>query len=66
MLAAGCIIYGKEFSPLLSLKAIAYHADPSLAALPQGVRRDLTEAVRSTDPNRLPDLKALRKRAVTR
>ena len=32
MLAAGAIIYGAEFSVLLSLKAIAYHDDPGLAA----------------------------------
>src|SRR6202521_417904 len=38
MLAAGAVIYGDEFSPLLSLKAIAYHNDPTLAALAKDVR----------------------------
>jgi len=33
MLAAAAIIYGTEFSPLLSLKALAYHDDPALAEL---------------------------------
>ena len=35
MLAAAAIIYGAEFNPLVSLKAISYHDDPSLADLPE-------------------------------
>jgi hypothetical protein len=62
MLAAGAIIYGTEFNPLISLKAISYHDDPGLAELPQGVRRDLANAVRKTDPHRLPVLSAVRAR----
>jgi hypothetical protein len=65
MLAAGVIIYGDQFSPLLSLKAIAYHEDPSLAALPKTIRNDLSEAVYSTDPAKLPDLNAIRTRTKT-
>jgi hypothetical protein len=65
MLGAANIIYGSEFMPLLSLKAISYHADPSLAELPQHVRRDLVEAVRATDPTRLPTFNALRRRTTT-
>ena len=63
MLAAGAIIYGSEFNPLLSLKAISYHADPTLADLSKQVRRELIEAVQATDPARLPALSAVRKRA---
>ncbi|HWF95289.1 MAG TPA: nucleotidyl transferase AbiEii/AbiGii toxin family protein [Xanthobacteraceae bacterium] len=62
MLAAATIIYGTEFSPLLSLKALAYHQDPALGELPIDVRRDLTTAVRAVDPHHLPPLTALRKR----
>ncbi len=62
MLAAGIIIYGAEFNPLLSLKAISYHDDLALADLPQSVRRDLAEAVRTTDPQKLPVLNAIRTR----
>jgi hypothetical protein len=62
MLAAGSAIYGAQFSPLLSLKAIAYHNDPSLAGLPRQVRHDLIEAVKATDPQRLPALNAVRRR----
>jgi hypothetical protein len=62
MLAAAVIIYGAEFNPLLSLKAISYHNDRTLADLPLEVRRDLIEAVRLTDPNNLPRLDAVRRR----
>ncbi len=63
MLAAGINIYGAQFNPLLSLKAIAYHDDPALAELSEKVRHDLIEAVKATDPQRLPVLSAVRKRA---
>jgi hypothetical protein len=61
MLAAGSIIYGAQFNPLLSLKAIAYHDDRVLAGLPRNMRHDLTEAVKATDPERLPALNAMRR-----
>jgi len=62
MLAAAAVIYGAEFNPLLSLKAIAYHEDAALAALPPGIRRDLVDAVRITNPNTLPALNPIRPR----
>jgi Nucleotidyl transferase AbiEii toxin, Type IV TA system len=62
MLASAGIIYGSEFNPLLALKALAYHEDRALAGLSAGVRRDLAEAVRRTDPRRLPRLTAVRQR----
>jgi Nucleotidyl transferase AbiEii toxin, Type IV TA system len=62
MLAAGAIIYGTEFNPLLSLKAISYHSDLALANLPQEVRSALIEAVQATDPQKLPVLGAIRTR----
>jgi hypothetical protein len=63
MLAAAAIIYGAEFNPLVSLKAISYHDDPSLADLPENVRRALIEAVQHTNLSKLPTLNAVRKRA---
>ncbi|MGZ5842544.1 MAG: hypothetical protein ACXWJ8_11500 [Xanthobacteraceae bacterium] len=60
MLAAGATIYGNQFSPLLSLKAIAYHDDPSLARLPMDTRNRLSAAVQKTDPARLPTLNAIK------
>jgi Nucleotidyl transferase AbiEii toxin, Type IV TA system len=62
MLAAGTIIYGDQFSPLLSLKAVAYHDDPSLAGLPIEVRNRLSEAVQKTGPAKLPTLNAIKAR----
>jgi nucleotidyltransferase AbiEii toxin of type IV toxin-antitoxin system len=62
MLAAAAVIYGPQFNPLISLKAIAYHDDPTLAELPATVRDDLRRAVAATDPNRLPILAAFRNR----
>jgi hypothetical protein len=62
ILAAASIIYGDQFDPLLALKAIAYHDDPSLAELPKNVRNYLSEAVRSADPTKLPVLNAVRTR----
>jgi hypothetical protein len=66
MLAAGAIIYGDQFNPLLSLKAISYHDDPSLAELPKSVRNYLSEAVYSTDPAKLPALNPLKVRGKAR
>lgn len=63
MLAAATVIYGAEFNPLLSLKAISYHDDRSLAGLAPNVRRDLIAAVQATDPQNLPTLDAIRRRA---
>jgi hypothetical protein len=60
MLAAAAAIYGSQFNPLISLKAISYHQDPALAELSDEVRRDLIAAVKSTDPARLPATKAVR------
>lgn len=62
MLAAAAAIYGNQFNPLISLKAISYHDDPELTQLPQNVRRDLIAAVRDTDPEKLPELDVLRPR----
>jgi hypothetical protein len=51
---------------MISLKAISYHADETLAALPDGVRRDLIAAVRRVDVERLPELKPLKPRGSAR
>jgi hypothetical protein len=56
---------GGPVHPLVSLKAISYHDDPSLAELPQDVRRDLVKAVKETDPHQLPVLNGIRARQTT-
>lgn len=63
MLSAALTIYGDEFTPLDSLKAIAYHDDPSLAELPHNIRDYLSNAVRSIDPTNLPVLDVVRARS---
>jgi hypothetical protein len=62
MLAAAQIIYGSEFSPLLSLKALAYHEDRALADLSTDVRQDLINAVTATDLQNLPALSAIKRK----
>jgi hypothetical protein len=66
MLAAARIIYGTQFNPMMSLKALSYHDDRTLADLSAEIRRDLIAAVRAVDPQHLPVLAAVRKRADTR
>ena len=63
MLAAAGVIYGREFNPLVSLKAISYHDDPALAGLSPGIRRDLIAAVRQVNVTSLPVLDPVRHRA---
>ena len=62
MLAAAGIIYGKEFNPILSLKALSYHGDPALSELSDGMRKDIIAAVRLVDVNALPVLNPVRRR----
>lgn len=62
MLAAAGIIYGAQFNALVSLKAITYHKDFTLADLPKGVRDDLMEAAQATDVRLLPKLSVFRNR----
>jgi hypothetical protein len=62
MLACARAIFGRRFEPLLSMKALAYHDDPALRKLSRGIRKDLTAAIRATDPSRLPSIKAVKRR----
>ncbi len=61
MLAAASVIYGDQFNPLTSLKAIAYHGDANLVAPPVSIRTCLSEAVHSTDLGKLPVLEPVRR-----
>jgi hypothetical protein len=60
MLAAARAIYADQFNPLIALKALSYHAEFTPAELPEGMRRDLIEAVKSVDVQRLPEVRAIR------
>lgn len=62
MLGAALAIYGQTFSPIVALKALAYHEDPAVARLPGGLRRDLAAAVKAVDLSRLPVITPFRRR----
>lgn len=55
-LAAAGFLYPPYFAPELTLKALCYFADGSLASLAASVRRDLARAVRAVDVQKLPQL----------
>jgi len=56
-LAAGRVVYGRAFNPLIALKALSYYED--VASLPPETRDRLAAAVAAVDPARLPSLTAL-------
>jgi hypothetical protein len=59
-LAAGRIVYGRSFNPMITLKALSFFDDlPTLSA---EVRRRLSAAVDAVDPASLPVLTAYAKR----
>src|ERR1700676_624304 len=54
LLAAGAVVYGRSFNPLITLKALSYFDD--VATLPEEVRERLKVAVEAVDPTQLPML----------
>ena len=52
VLAAGTVVYGRSFNPLITLKALTYFDD--VRSLPVDVQERLRAAVASVDPTRLP------------
>ena len=59
-LAAGRVIYGLNFNPLISLKALSFFDDVPL--LPTEVQKRLSSAVKDVDPSNLPALTPFIKR----
>ncbi|RJR38548.1 MAG: hypothetical protein C4567_12620 [Deltaproteobacteria bacterium] len=59
-LAAGRIVYGRSFNPMISLKALSFFAD--VPALPAAVRRRLEAAVDAVDTAKIPVLTPYSKR----
>ena len=53
-LSAASMVYGANFAPVPSLKALTYFEDGDLPQLPKDVRARLVAAVRTVDPTRLP------------
>ena len=58
ILAAGKIVNGPGFNPLITLKALSYFGD--VPSLPAAIRRRLRAAVAAVDPDRLPALRPFR------
>lgn len=54
MLGAAKSIYGSQFNPLISLKAITYHEDLDPVEFPTSMRMDLVRAAKSVDLSKLP------------
>lgn len=55
-LAAAKAIYGAQFNPEITLKALCFFGDGDLHRLSEAVRQRLVKAVRGIDLDRLPDL----------
>ena len=53
-LAAGRHIYGQNFNPEITLKALSYYGDGNLKTLPRAVRDRLSVAEKTVDLDRLP------------
>jgi hypothetical protein len=53
-LAAAGAIYGDQFNPQITLKALSYFGDGNLLVLPQAVKDELAAAARNVDLDRLP------------
>jgi hypothetical protein len=54
VLAAGLVVYGRTFNPLITLKVLSYFGD--VPTLPADVRARLSKAVEAVDATRLPTL----------
>ena len=59
-LVAGIAIYGSQFNPEITLKALSYFDDGDLRGLPEAVKSRLATAAREVDLDTLPDLNSLK------
>lgn len=62
-LAAARAIYGSQFNPQITLKALSYFSDGNLGALPRTTQDRLAKAAREVDLDRLPTLTSAHLRA---
>ena len=58
-LASAIAVYGAQFNPQITLKALTYFDDGGLAQLPEAVKKRLVSAVRQVDLRHLPDVPEL-------
>lgn len=54
-LVAGRMIYGKQFNPILTLKALSYFKDLDMEKVPNSMRKDLEAATQMVDTSKLDD-----------
>ncbi|MDD9911158.1 MAG: nucleotidyl transferase AbiEii/AbiGii toxin family protein [Ahrensia sp.] len=59
-LASAALIYGRQFTPQLTLKALSYFGEGDLDTVPRSVKTRLLDAVSKTDLDDLPELDAIR------
>jgi hypothetical protein len=59
-LAAASAIYGRQFNPQLTLKALCYFEDGNVSNVPQAYKERLVRAVAAVDLGRLPRLRPVR------
>ena len=64
LLAAGAAVWGREFNPLLTLKALSYFGD--VPSVPGDVQERLQAAVHAVDPANLPVLTPHQRRDIGR
>jgi hypothetical protein len=55
-LAAGRAIYGRQFNPQITLKALSFFDDGDLRQLPAALKERLAKAAREVDLDQLPDI----------
>ena len=55
-LGAALAVYGEQFNPLISVKALSYFGDGDLATLPEAVKQSLRAAVAVKETSSLPPL----------
>lgn len=56
-LSAAKLIYGRQFNPELTLKALCFFGDGNLSTVPVELQRRLADAVKAVDLQRLPTIK---------
>ncbi|MEO8493602.1 MAG: nucleotidyl transferase AbiEii/AbiGii toxin family protein [Planctomycetota bacterium] len=56
-LSAAKLIYGPQFNPELTLKALCFFGDGNLSTVPADTQRRLAEAVKAVNLQRLPTIK---------
>ena len=59
-LAAGRVVYGGSFNPMIALKALSFFDD--VPTLPADVKARLGAAVKAVDPSNLPTLAPFQRR----